>query len=76
MSKQTAVQSLKLKVMQMINNGGCEDLLAVIVHIDEAIKLEKKQMCRFAFDYNDEYLNNGKAPSVHEYYKEMYGGYQ
>ena len=44
MSKQTAVQSLKLKVLQMIDNGGCDDLLAVIVHIDEAIDLEKQQI--------------------------------
>ncbi len=36
------------------------------------IEKEKKQMCQFAFDYHDEFLNNGNVPSIEEYFNETY----
>jgi hypothetical protein len=39
----------------------------------EAKGMEKQQMCQFAFDYNDEFINNGEVPTIEQYYNETYG---
>jgi hypothetical protein len=36
------------------------------------IDKEKEMMCEFAFDYNDEFQNNGAVPNVQEYYNETF----
>jgi hypothetical protein len=46
--KQTAVDWLKASVELMIKNGGCEDLLSVLVHIEQAKAMEKKQIVKFS----------------------------
>ena len=49
------------------------------IAFEEAISLaeamlekEKEMMCQFAFDYNDEFYNNGKVPSIQDYYNETF----
>jgi hypothetical protein len=44
--------------------------------IEQAKEMEKVQMCQFAFDYQDEFFNNGKVPPIEQYYNETYGGEQ
>ena len=41
--------------------------------LTEAKAMEKQQMCQFAFDYNDEFINNGEVPAIEHYYNETYG---
>jgi hypothetical protein len=41
--------------------------------IDQANKMFEQQMCQFAFDYNDEFINNGQVPTAEQYYNETYG---
>jgi TorA maturation chaperone TorD len=38
----------------------------------QAREMEKKQMCQFAFDYQDLFYNNGKVPPVEQYYNETF----
>jgi hypothetical protein len=35
--------------------------------------MEKEQMCQFAFDYQDEFFNNGKVLPIEQYHKETFG---
>jgi hypothetical protein len=41
--------------------------------INQAKEMEKQQMCQFAFDYQDEFFNNGKVPPIEQYYNETFG---
>ena len=45
------------------------DLLA---KYKEMLEKEKEVMCKFAFDYNNEYCNNSKVPSVKEYFNQTF----
>ena len=45
------------------------DLLA---KYKEMLEKEKEVMCDFAFDYNDEYCNNGKVPPIKDYYNQTF----
>ena len=40
--------------------------------IESMLEKEKEIMCDFAFDYNDEFQNNGAVPNVQEYYNETF----
>ena len=44
MANKTALQDLREMVEDMIYNGGDMDLTCVLVHIDDRIELEKKQI--------------------------------
>ena len=49
------------------------DLLeAVKMSFEQAKAMHKEEMCQFAFDYNDEYCNNGIVPPVQDYYNEYF----
>jgi hypothetical protein len=80
MSKQTAVQWFINKDTQATIDfieGKITSLeLAVkkATFIEQAKEMEKVQMCQFAFDYQDEFFNNGKALPIEQYYNETYGG--
>ena len=39
---------------------------------EQAKEMEKQQMCQFAFDYQDEFFNNGKVPPIEQYYNETF----
>jgi hypothetical protein len=40
--------------------------------IEQANKMFEQQMCQFAFDFNDEFINNGKVPTPEQYYNETF----
>jgi hypothetical protein len=42
------------------------------VHRKGIIEKEKEQICQFASDYHDEFLNNGEVTPIEEYYNEYY----
>jgi hypothetical protein len=68
--KQTAVQWL-IDELKQYNVG----VLLLKLHkeeIEQAKEMEKQQMCQFAFDYNDEFINNGQVPTIEQYYKETF----
>ena len=44
----------------------------IIVLAESMLEKEKEAMCEFAFDYNDEFQNNGAVPNVQEYYNETF----
>jgi hypothetical protein len=79
MSKQTAVEWLIIKDSQATIDfieGKITSLeLAVkkATFIEQAKAMEKEQMCQFAFDYQDEFFNNGKVLPIEQYYNETYG---
>jgi hypothetical protein len=68
MSKQTAVEWL-INVLDIDANDSATKEV-----INQAKEMEKQQTCQFAFDYQDEFFNNGKVPPIEQYYKETYGG--
>jgi len=39
---------------------------------EQAKEMEKQQMCQFAFDYQDEFFNNGKVSPIEQYYNETF----
>jgi hypothetical protein len=39
---------------------------------DKLLEMEKQQMCQFAFDYQDEFFNNGKVAPIEQYYTETF----
>ena len=53
--KQTAVDWLESKIIQMVNHGSDfgEDFPALAVHLNKAKEMEKEQMVDFAFKYGD-----------------------
>jgi hypothetical protein len=69
MSKQTAVEWL----IEHFKEYGF-DLSCHRIEIEIAKAMEKQQMCQFAFDYQDEFFNNGKVLPIEQYYNETYGG--
>ena len=47
--------------------------LGIAISIAKSLlEKEKEAMCQFAFDYNDEYVNNGVVPPVQEFYEEYH----
>jgi len=40
--------------------------------VEKAKEMEKQQMCQFAFDYQDEFFNNGKVSPIEQYYNETF----
>ena len=62
----TAVQIAIENVYQCLN---AEDIKAML---EGLLELEKQQMCNFAFNYQDEFFNNGKVPPIEQYYNETY----
>ena len=47
--------------------------LGIAISIAKSLlEKEKDAMCQFAFDYNDEYVNNGAVPPIQEYYEEYH----
>jgi hypothetical protein len=67
--KLTAVEWLVLKLNQ-------EGYAPVVTQeeYNQAKEMEKQQMCQFAFDYQDEFFNNGKVLPIEQYYNQTYGG--
>ena len=76
--KQSSIQWLEQMVKNMIINGGCVDLLAVIEHIQQAKAMHKEEIMD-AFQHGKwdwhEVIEQGipsKDPA--EYYNETFGG--
>ena len=47
--------------------------LGIAISIAKSLlEKEKDAMCQFAFDYNDEYVNNGVVAPIQEYYEEYH----
>jgi hypothetical protein len=65
--KQTATEFLFEKLWETP-----KDKLTWNAILEQAKEMDKKQMCQFAFDYNDEFINNGEVPTIEQYYKETY----
>ena len=40
--------------------------------LEQAKEMEKERMCKFAFNYQDEFFNNGKVPPIEQYYNETF----
>jgi hypothetical protein len=74
MSKQTAVEWL----LENMPHLGQYIPLGVSIELhakfQQAKEMEKEQMCQFAFDYQDEFFNNGKVLPIEQYYNQTYGG--
>jgi hypothetical protein len=62
----TAIQIAIENVDQCLN---AEDIKAML---EGLLELEKQQMCNFAFNYQDEFFNNGKVPPIEQYYNQYY----
>ena len=76
----TAMQELKCLVQSMLQNGGDDDLWAVLTHIDDKLEKEKEQI---VLAYNDGVNDgntqglqgkegNGNYTTLDEYYNKTY----
>lgn len=77
--KQTAVDWLESKIIQMVNHGSDfgEDFPALAVHLNKAKAMEKEQMDKVAGDWWNEgasYMYDGKRKyeSFEQYYNETF----
>ena len=71
MSRQTAVEWLQEGLETILSH---EQQMQAIGLFEQAKEMEKQQMCQFAFDYQDEFFNNGKVLPIEQYYNQTYGG--
>jgi hypothetical protein len=67
MKEESAVAWVESKVKSMIENGGCEDLLPVLTHLEEAKKIEEQQHRR---THNQHLMSNYQ--SFEHYWKGTY----
>jgi len=71
--KQTAVGYIELKVKSMIENGGCEDLLPVLIHIEQAKEMERQQIIDAWIDGKEtKEFGYSIWDDAEQYYKETY----
>lgn len=73
--KQTAVEWLVDELKNELGYGvdlGKSDQRVLDKIIEQANKMFEEQMCQFAFDFNDEFYNNGEVPTPQQYYNETF----
>jgi hypothetical protein len=76
--KQTAVEwfEVELESISVDFSGGIITFKEFIEQYEKLLKqakeMEKQQMCQFAFDYQDEFFNNGKVSPIEQYYNETF----